>query len=220
MARNLPAAPPGPVEIMPSEPISIATQTSPTLAAMDPFPEAPPRRTEEERKADLKRLLVKQRREARAKLKPGERETIWICQICEFKSIFGYAPVSLIHRYNERLRSSREAALNKKRLLDKARSRGKKNKKSNSKPAPPATPSPVTDNKIVPTAQNGGKTGIDKSIGPGSNSCTCCAHRRETEERARRRRPPRPGILTQPSTAAASVTSMDESRHDLDEVVL
>lgn len=184
VSRNLPAPPPEQVELPTSEPVSIATQTSPSLAAMDPILPPRHRRTREEKEYDRQRLLAKQRREARAKLKPGERETIWICQFCEFESIFGYAPLALIDGYTERVRASKRAALERKRLLEKARSKGKKKKKSQMK-APPLT---HNDNKIVPTHQNGAKTGVDKSIGPGSSSCTCCDHRRDKEERERRHR--------------------------------
>lgn len=184
VSGNLPAPPPAPVEIVTSEPISIATQTSPTLAAMDPILPPRHRRTKEEKAYDRQRLLARQRREARAKLKPGEKETIWICQFCEFESVFGYAPLALINGYTERVRAGKRAALERKRLLEKARSKGKKKKKALSKTAPLNT----TTSKIVPTHQNGGKTGIDKSIGPGSTSCTCCDHRRDKEERERRHR--------------------------------
>lgn len=227
VARNLPAPPPGPVEILPAEPISIATQTSPSLAAMDPI--LPPRqqRTKEEKEFDRQRLLAKQRREARSKLKPGEREQIWICQFCEFESIFGYAPLALINGYTERVRATRRAALERKRLLEKARSKGKK-KKAGSKPSnngnnANSMPLPLDDPKIVPTSQNGGKTGIDKSIGPGSTSCTCCDNRRDKEERARRPRPTnlRTGHSTQSTTPAApSLASADENRNEAGDYVL
>lgn len=209
MARNLPAPPPGPVELLPSEPISIATQTSPSLAAMDPILPPRHRRTKEEKEFDRQRLLAKQRREARSKLKPGERESIWICQFCEFESIFGYAPLALINGYTERVRATRRAALERKRLLEKARSKGKKKKKAGSKSAPVNPATTTNDHKIVPTHQNGGKTGIDKSIGPGSTSCTCCDHRRDKEERSRRPRPA-PSRTWANSTAAPSVGSVEE----------
>lgn len=188
VSRNLPAPLPAPVEILPSEPISVATQTSPTLAAMEPILPPRHRRTKEEKAYDRQRLLAKQRREARAKLKPGEKETIWICQFCEFESIFGYAPLALINGYTERVRAARRAALERKRLLEKARSKGKKKKKAQSKTSSHSAPLPLTDNKITPTLQNGAKTGIDKAIGPGSSSCTCCDHRRDKEDRDRRHR--------------------------------
>ena len=154
---------------------------------MDPILPPRHRRTKEEKAYDRQRLLAKQRREARAKLKPGEKETIWICQFCEFESVFGYAPLALINGYTERVRATKRAALERKRLLEKARSKSKKKKKAPAKSTVPAPLAPI-DNKIIPTHANGGKTGIDKSIGPGSTSCTCCDHRRDKEERERRHR--------------------------------
>lgn len=216
VSRNLPAPPPAPVEILPSEPISIATQTSPSLAAMEPILPPRHRRTKEEKAYDRQRVLAKQRREARSKLKPGEKESIWICQFCEFESIFGFAPLALINGYTERVRAAKRAALERKRLLEKARSKGKKKKKAQPKSAAGNVSVPASDNKITPTHQNGGKTGIDKSIGPGSTSCTCCDHRRDKEERDRRHRfgttqarPAPPADLRSYSSRDASVTASE-----------
>lgn len=215
VSRNLPAPPPAPVEILPSEPISIATQTSPSLAAMDPILPPRHRRTKEEKAYDRQRLLAKQRREARSKLKPGEKETIWICQFCEFESIFGFAPLALINGYTERVRAARRAALERKRLLEKARSKGKKKKKAQPKSTTSNVNIPASDNKITPTHQNGGKTGIDKSIGPGSTSCTCCDHRRDKEERDRRHRfattQQRPALLADQRSYSSRGTSVPAS---------
>lgn len=156
---------------------------------MEPILPPRHRRTKEEKAYDRQRLLAKQRREARAKLKPGEKESMWICQFCEFETVFGYAPLALINGYSERVRAAKRAALERKRLLEKARSKGKKKKKgSQQKNVPNTSGLPIADNKITPTLQNGGKTGIDKSIGPGSTSCTCCDHRRDKEDRDRRHR--------------------------------
>lgn len=177
---------------------------------MEPILPPRHRRTKEEKAYDRQRLLAKQRREARAKLKPGEKETIWICQFCEFESIFGYAPLALINGYTERVRAARRAALERKRLLEKARSKGKKKKKAQSKTSSHSTSLPPIDNKIVPTLQNGAKTGIDKAIGPGSSSCTCCDHRRDKEDRDRRHRL---GSTQRPAPPPPSSASANQSHH-------
>lgn len=57
-------------------------------------------------------------------------EDIWICEFCEYESIFGQPPHALIRQYEIKDRKERRRLAEKKRLLDKARRRGKKAAKS------------------------------------------------------------------------------------------
>lgn len=61
---------------------------------------------------------------------PPLREDVWICEFCEFESIFGKPPRALIRHYEERDYKKREEAEHRRRLLEKAKAKGRKNKKA------------------------------------------------------------------------------------------
>ena len=62
---------------------------------------------------------------------PPKDEDIWICQFCEYESIFGEKPHNLIRQYEARDRRERKRLAEKRRLLEKAKMKGKKGKKGN-----------------------------------------------------------------------------------------
>ncbi|KAF2103795.1 hypothetical protein NA57DRAFT_70003 [Rhizodiscina lignyota] len=62
---------------------------------------------------------------------PPRREDIWICEFCEYKSIFGEEPAALVRQYEEKDRRERKAAAERRRLLEKAKMKGRKNRKGN-----------------------------------------------------------------------------------------
>ncbi|KAF9891175.1 hypothetical protein FE257_004739 [Aspergillus nanangensis] len=57
-------------------------------------------------------------------------EDIWICEFCEYESIFGHPPEALIRQYEIKDRKERKRLAEKKRLLEKAKMKGRKNKKA------------------------------------------------------------------------------------------
>ena len=59
-----------------------------------------------------------------------KREDIWVCEFCEYESIFGEAPKALIRQYEIRDRTARKQEEERKRLLEKAKMKGRKGKKS------------------------------------------------------------------------------------------
>lgn len=69
---------------------------------------------------------------------PPRLEDIWICEFCEYESIFGHPPEALIRQYEIKDRKERKRLAEKKRLLEKAKMKGRKSKKAtkNSKNAP------------------------------------------------------------------------------------
>ena len=70
---------------------------------------------------------------------PKERD-IWICQFCEYESIFGEKPSHLIRQYEAKDRRERKRIAEKRRLLEKAKMKGRKGKKGkNSKNSTTAT---------------------------------------------------------------------------------
>ncbi|KAF2868172.1 hypothetical protein BDV95DRAFT_501176 [Massariosphaeria phaeospora] len=58
---------------------------------------------------------------------------MWICEFCEYEDIFGRPPEALIRQYEMKDRKERKRAAEKRRLLEKARMKGRKGKKANKK---------------------------------------------------------------------------------------
>ncbi|CAL5872108.1 uncharacterized protein PFLUO_LOCUS6365 [Penicillium psychrofluorescens] len=61
---------------------------------------------------------------------PPAMEDIWICEFCEYESIFGRRPEALIRQYEIKDRKERKRLAEKKRLLEKAKMKGRKTKKA------------------------------------------------------------------------------------------
>lgn len=62
---------------------------------------------------------------------PPKEEDVWICQFCEYESIFGQPPQHLIRQYEAKDRRERKRMAEKRRLLEKAKMKGRKGKKGN-----------------------------------------------------------------------------------------
>ena len=60
---------------------------------------------------------------------PPKEDKIWVCQYCEYESIFGYPPEALIRQYEIKDRRERRRLAEKQRLLEKAKMKNKKGKK-------------------------------------------------------------------------------------------
>lgn len=80
-----------------------------------------------------------------------KHDDMWICEFCEYEDIYGVPPYALIRAYEIKDRKERKKAEEKRRLLEKAKMKGRKNKKGTGKsknntannaaaPAPPAHP--------------------------------------------------------------------------------
>ncbi|EER27838.1 hypothetical protein D8B26_006049 [Coccidioides posadasii str. Silveira] len=61
---------------------------------------------------------------------PPNLEDIWICEFCEYESIFGHPPEALIRQYEIKDRKERRRLAEKRRLLEKAKMKGRKGKKA------------------------------------------------------------------------------------------
>ncbi|KAI9814329.1 MAG: hypothetical protein M1832_005909 [Thelocarpon impressellum] len=61
---------------------------------------------------------------------PPAREDIWICEFCEYESIFGSPPEALMRQYEIKDQRERRRLAEKRRLLEKAKLKGRKGKKS------------------------------------------------------------------------------------------
>ena len=60
---------------------------------------------------------------------PPKPEDVWICEFCEYESIFGHPPTALIRSYEAKDLQERERLEEKRRLLEKAKMKGRKGKK-------------------------------------------------------------------------------------------
>lgn len=61
---------------------------------------------------------------------PPKLEDIWICEFCEYERIFGEPPRALIRDYELKDRRVRQEIADRKRMLEKAKAKARKNKKS------------------------------------------------------------------------------------------
>ncbi|KAK4544672.1 hypothetical protein LTR36_003921 [Oleoguttula mirabilis] len=61
------------------------------------------------------------------------KDNMWICEFCEYEDIFGVPPVAMIRSYEIKDRAERKKAAEKRRLLEKAKMKGRKGKKGKGK---------------------------------------------------------------------------------------
>ncbi|KAK5941941.1 hypothetical protein PMZ80_005892 [Knufia obscura] len=105
-------------------------QAPPPAPANNPPPQQKqrPRR----RKGDVYALAARQRKlqqEYTNLQHPPSHEDIWICEFCEYESIFGSPPHALVRQYEIKDRRERKRLAEKRRLLEKAKLKGRKGKK-------------------------------------------------------------------------------------------
>ena len=106
--------------------------------------QAPPAgRTKKNRRPTGKEYLIaarqrRQHQEFRNIQNPVAAEDVWICEFCEYERIFGTPPEALIKQYEIKDRRLRKQEAERRRLLEKAKMKGRKGKKGN-KAAPKAT---------------------------------------------------------------------------------
>ncbi|EXJ78458.1 hypothetical protein A1O1_08858 [Capronia coronata CBS 617.96] len=84
------------------------------------------------RKGDVYALAARQRKlqqEYNNLQHPPAPEDIWICEFCEYESIFGEPPHALIRQYEIKDRKERRRLAEKRRLLEKAKLKGRKGRK-------------------------------------------------------------------------------------------
>lgn len=62
---------------------------------------------------------------------PPAPEDEWICEFCEYERIFGSPPAALIRQYEIKDRRIRKQETERRRLLEKAKMKGRKGKKGN-----------------------------------------------------------------------------------------
>lgn len=102
---------------------------------------------------------------------PPKIEDIWICEFCEYERIFGEPPRALIREYEIKDRRARLEEADRKRLLEKAKFKGRKGKKNGKVPAKGASTHlnhadlPQNGEHIAPLPEHSGRGHSTQSEG-------------------------------------------------------
>lgn len=92
---------------------------------------APPKKSR--RRAGNEYLIAARQRREQQKWRndhhPIPKEDQWTCEFCEYEQIFGTPPVALIKQYEIKDRNARKQEAERRRLLEKAKMKGRKGKK-------------------------------------------------------------------------------------------
>jgi hypothetical protein len=107
-----------------------------------PPPQAAPKKNRR-RTGNEYLIAARQRREQqkwRNEHHPLPKEDQWTCEFCEYEQIFGTPPVALIKQYEIKDKQLRKQEAERRRLLEKAKMKGRKGKKG-SKAVAKAAPS-------------------------------------------------------------------------------
>ena len=118
------------------------TQTSPNMGAQanqassntQSTSQPPPSQPRKPRRSAAKRYAVAARdrrmqQQHNNYYHPPRDEDIWICEFCEYESIFGSPPEALVRQYEIKDRRERKRLAEKRRLLEKAKMKGRKGRK-------------------------------------------------------------------------------------------
>jgi len=114
-------------------------QAAPTAAA-------PPKKTRKRLNKELAQAARDRKRDqhyANMRNPPNDKD-VWICEFCEYESIFGQPPAALIRKYELKDRRLRKEAAERQRLLQKAKMQSRKGKKTG-KSAAAKTNAPAQD---------------------------------------------------------------------------
>ncbi|TGZ84689.1 hypothetical protein EX30DRAFT_367834 [Ascodesmis nigricans] len=122
---------------------TVGTQTSPKFSDCDAPGGSPPNgRPKKPKKLSRRELFAREQRRRRQELLNSHHSNnneIWICEFCEYESIFGTPPLALMQQYEIKDRKERRRLAEKRRLLEKAKQKGKKNVKGGKSKAPNGT---------------------------------------------------------------------------------
>ena len=86
---------------------------------------------------------------------PPKREDIWICEFCEYESIFGVPPKALIWEYEKKDQAERKRLEERRRLLEKAKMKGRKGGRGKKKGGKNSAQATTANNQAANT--NAGK---------------------------------------------------------------
>ena len=78
------------------------------------------------------------------------KDSMWICEFCEYEDIWGSPPMALIRQYEIKDRAERKRAEEKRRLLEKAKMKNRKGKKGGKGNKNAAAQQPPAQNSGLP----------------------------------------------------------------------
>ncbi|KAF4445703.1 hypothetical protein F53441_10577 [Fusarium austroafricanum] len=90
-------------------------------------------RQDSRRRLDRSLERAARRRRQEARRGPDKSIEDWICEFCEYERIFGVPPRALIRQYEMKDRKRRQEEADRKRLLEKAKEKSRKGRKSGKK---------------------------------------------------------------------------------------
>jgi len=133
---------------------TVGTQTSPGISNssyQQQLPAPAKKKMSKPSRHELSQQAQRRRRQEALSHNNNNGE-LWICEFCEYESIFGEPPEALMRQYEIKDRKERRRLAEKRRLLEKAKQKGRKNaskntgKKgaNNSTATPPPPPPPST----------------------------------------------------------------------------
>jgi hypothetical protein len=130
---NFPANLNAPSVVAQSKQNAITPQSGTNPQKQQPAQAAPPKKTR--RRTGKEYLIAARQRREQQKWKndhhPIPKEDQWTCEFCEYEQIFGCPPVALIKQYEIKDRQARKQEAERRRLLEKAKMKGRKGKKGN-----------------------------------------------------------------------------------------
>ncbi|KAL4877500.1 hypothetical protein BJY04DRAFT_198096 [Aspergillus karnatakaensis] len=196
---------------------TVATQLNPQAGSHPPQSQAPapsepaPERKKKRSPSSIYALAARQRKVQQQYSNlhhPPRLEDIWICEFCEYESIFGRPPEALIRQYEIKDRKERKRLAEKKRLLEKAKMKGRKHKKApkNATKHAAAHHAPYDqgyDRASVDHSSLGGEGPHNDDIGPEYNDEATAAAPQPTPA-GTFKPPPPPGSAAKKSLAATS----------------
>lgn len=151
------------------------TQTSPHMGTNQQLPppaagSAPinpgqrPRRSRDSIYASAARRRKMQQQYTNIHNPPGPEE-FWICEFCEYEAIFGEPPRALIRQYEIKDRKERRRLAEKRRLLEKAKMKGRKGKKATKNATKQSANQPHAQHKDTPDHPSLDSSHADEFVG-------------------------------------------------------
>ncbi|TVY45627.1 hypothetical protein LSUB1_G000157 [Lachnellula subtilissima] len=146
---NMPASLNAPITATHAKQGLASSQHNPGSSKQPPPQAAPPKKT---RRRTGKEYLIAARKRRLQQQKyndhyPPAAEDIWVCEFCEYERIFGTPPEALIKQYEIKDRRVRKQEAERRRLLEKAKMKGRKGKKGNKSAA--KTPAAAHDRQAT-----------------------------------------------------------------------
>lgn len=143
-----------------------ASQHAPNVQKQGQPAGAAPKKTRRRTSGKEYLIAARQRRhqqEFRNYHHPPSPADVWICEFCEYERIFGTPPEALIRQYEIKDRRIRKQEAERRRLLEKAKMKGRKGKKGKSA-TKSAAPAPDRSTQ-APQAQQPAATNHSQSQG-------------------------------------------------------